>query len=91
MAWLRSAPAVASEFEVEILPYSAEGLRTQIRSALGVENESRDHALSHWARSLAYFIGSEPDWGVPLRTWAVTNILERLPARDWPDQQPNGL
>ncbi|MBI5535217.1 MAG: hypothetical protein HY898_20995 [Deltaproteobacteria bacterium] len=80
LAWLLAAPAIASEFEVEVLRYEAGAVRAAITSEMAVDGgEGRMGALGQYAMWLAFRLGREPEWGANPAT-QLQRLAAALPA-----------
>jgi hypothetical protein len=61
LEWLLGAPAVAAEFELDVLPYDAAAVREGLERALAaVERDEQRNVLAGWARWLAFRLGQNP-------------------------------
>jgi hypothetical protein len=81
-AFLLAAPAIASELDIDVLPYDADAVRSAITAELADTGEQHGHALDQYATWLAYALGREPLWGAPPAT-APAPLAAALPER-WP-------
>jgi hypothetical protein len=81
LRFLMTAPAVAAELDVEILPYQASLVRESLRAELAIEDdEGRRTALGQYATWLMLRLGREPSWGAPTEA-AVEALMAALPER----------
>lgn len=78
--WLGAAPAIASEYEIEITEYDAEKVKAAVKRELAIGGEGRMNLLSSWGAWLCGKIGCEAGYGDEVERW-LTAGLAKLPAR----------
>lgn len=82
LAWLRSFPAVSSDFEIEVRPYDPERVREGARALLAREGDDWEEAQSRYGGWLCDRLGSECPGRLEAQapaTW-LPPALEELPA-----------
>ncbi|HWB79948.1 MAG TPA: hypothetical protein VG755_33515 [Nannocystaceae bacterium] len=78
--WLDAAPAIASDFEIEIGEYDAEKLKAAVTRELAIGGDGRMNLLSSYGAWLCGKIGCEAGYGDKVDEW-LTKGLAKLPER----------
>ncbi len=81
-AFLLASPAVASEVEIEVVPYDVDAVRAAIRAALRQPAEQRRQMLGRYAIWLAFRLDLDPNWGAEPDV-ELERLMAALPV-DWP-------
>lgn len=80
--WLDAAPAVATDFEIEVTAYDRDRLAAAVKRELAIGGEGRTGLLASWGAWLCGRIGCAPGYGDDVERW-LTKGLASLPER-WP-------
>ena len=80
--WLTRAPAIASEFEIEIMPYDREVVRKAVERELAVDGDERMGLMASYGAWFCGHLGCELGRGDELDKW-LGGALAKLP-ETWP-------